>query len=184
MTELDDLLQNQHVTGGLISRFWTNVEKIGKANLTLTVLESREDLLQTYWNKYFATHLLICQYEGHEDDVYITADHFATVEEAYLTAKAKLATAKCATPGPTTRTRSTSGVDAALIHQLSKLNMPTFFGDPLMWETFRDRFKVAVHDVPSLSPGTMLQHLQGCLQGEAAKLVNHLPATDANYEGA
>ena len=42
------------------------------------------------------------------------------------------------------------------VSRLPKLNLPTFSGDTLMWQTFRDSFHAAVHNCPSLNTEVQL----------------------------
>ena len=37
------------------------------------------------------------------------------------------------------------------VNRLPKLTLPTFSGDTLMWQSFKDSFDAAVHNCPSIS---------------------------------
>ena len=62
-----------------------------------------------------------------------------------------------------------------------KLNLPSFNGDPLCWQTFWDSFSAAVDSSPVLSGVQKFNYLRTLLQGEAARAVAGFPLTDANY---
>ena len=64
---------------------------------------------------------------------------------------------------------------------LPKLQLPTFNGDCLKWTTFIDTFKAAVDDDPTLEDIQKFQYLSAQLVGEAARTVEGLQLTNANY---
>ena len=65
----------------------------------------------------------------------------------------------------------------ASVSRLPKLNLLSFCGDPLCWQTFWDSFSAAVDS----SPVQKFNYLRTLLQGEAARAVAGFPLTDANY---
>ena len=69
----------------------------------------------------------------------------------------------------------------ASVSRLPKLNLPSFSGDPLCWQTFWDSFSAAVDSSPALSGVQKFNYLRTLLQGEAARAVAGFPLTDANY---
>ena len=83
--------------------------------------------------------------------------------------------------GMITWKRPKQGVKLNVI-RLPHLNMPTFLGDPLLWELFWDSFDAAVHSSPSLSTVQKLTYLRSQLHGSAAKVISGLSLTSSNYE--
>ena len=66
--------------------------------------------------------------------------------------------------------------------RLLKLSLPTFSGNPLLWQTFWDSFEAAVHGNPNLTGVEKFDYLRAQLEGEAARTVGGFPLTNANYE--
>ncbi|OXA42254.1 uncharacterized protein LOC110859464 [Folsomia candida] len=66
--------------------------------------------------------------------------------------------------------------------QLPKLTLPTFDGDLNEWIAFRDMFTNAVHNNASLSKSQKLTYLKAQLKGEAARQVQSITISDANYD--
>ena len=66
-------------------------------------------------------------------------------------------------------------------NRLPKLTLPTFFGDPLTWQTFWDSFYVSIHANPNLSGIQKFNYLKAQLQADAARTIAGLPLTEANY---
>ena len=64
--------------------------------------------------------------------------------------------------------------------RLPKLTLPTFYGDPLTWQTFWDSFYVTIHANPNLSGVQKFNYLKAQLQADAARTIAGLPLTEAN----
>lgn len=64
--------------------------------------------------------------------------------------------------------------------RLPKLELPTFSGNPLTWQSFWDCFDAAVNSNPTLSPIHKF-NLKAQLQGDAARTIAGLPLTEINY---
>ena len=86
---------------------------------------------------------------------------------------------------PTTVTTHTATpiVNPQVYHasRLPKLELPTFSGDPLTWQSFWDSFDAAVNSNPTLSPIHKFNYLKAQLQGDAARTISGLPLTELNY---
>ena len=68
--------------------------------------------------------------------------------------------------------------------RLPKLTLPTFYGDPLTWQTFWDSFYVTIHANTNLSGVQKFNYLKAQLQADAARTIAGLPLTEANYHHA
>lgn len=66
--------------------------------------------------------------------------------------------------------------------KLPKIKLPEFDGDKRNWRTFKDLFDRIVHNNASISYEIKIQYLKTNLTGNASKLVEHLPPTEANYK--
>ena len=67
---------------------------------------------------------------------------------------------------------------------LPKLNLPTFSGDVLQWQTFIDGFKATIDSDTNLKDVIKFQYLRAQLTGEAAQVIAGLPLTSDNYHHA
>ena len=70
------------------------------------------------------------------------------------------------------------------VSRLPKLNLPTFSGTPLTWNTFWDSFNVAVNSNPNLEGVQKCNYLQDQLSGDAASAIAGFPLTNNNYKQA
>ena len=68
------------------------------------------------------------------------------------------------------------------VSRLPKLNLPTFSGDTLMWQTFRDSFDAAAHNCPSLNEIQKFNYVRAQLHGDASRTIAGLPLTGTNYD--
>lgn len=69
-------------------------------------------------------------------------------------------------------------------HKLPKLDLPTFSGDLLLWQTFWESYETTVHTNPSLTNVQRFTYLKAQLHGEAESCISGLSLTHANYEQA
>ena len=69
-------------------------------------------------------------------------------------------------------------------NKLPKLNLPTFDGDILQWQSFWDSYETAVHTNPTLGNVQKFNYLKSLLYNEALKTVTGFALTNANYEKA
>ena len=63
-----------------------------------------------------------------------------------------------------------------------KLDVPSFAGDPLKWQSFWNCFEAAIHLNSHLSKVQKLSYLQAQLNGKATMVIAGLPLTNANYQ--
>ena len=68
--------------------------------------------------------------------------------------------------------------------RLPKLDLPTFSGDILLWQTFWDAFYTTVHTNPSLTNVQKFSYLKSQLTHDAKQCIAGLALTSANYEQA
>ena len=70
------------------------------------------------------------------------------------------------------------------VSRLPKLNLPSFAGDPLTWQSFWDSFKAAVHSNAALDCVQKFNYLKAQLHGDASRAIAGLLLTSANYDHA
>jgi len=68
--------------------------------------------------------------------------------------------------------------------QLPKIQIPSFDGDILLWITFRDTFKLLVHNNKELSNIEKFHYLLSAVTGSASAVIRSVPLSDSNYEVA
>ena len=69
-------------------------------------------------------------------------------------------------------------------HKLPKLNLPTFEGDILNWQSFWDSYESAIHTNPSLGDVQKFNYLKSLMNAEALQTIAGLSMTNANYAKA
>lgn len=68
--------------------------------------------------------------------------------------------------------------------KLPKLVLPKFRGDVTQWQNFWDSFNSSIHTNLQLSQIDKFNHLHSLLEGQAARSIQGLPRTEANYNAA
>ncbi|XP_029166513.1 uncharacterized protein LOC114937263 [Nylanderia fulva] len=178
---MEAAIKKQRATAGYIERFWDNLIKAGRDKMTRAYMTARLELLESYWAKFFDAHdsLVICDKIDQTD--YMKEDVYGLIEEHYLSTKSRIIAHLQTTKSmETTSTNADAGSVLRQI-QLPKINLPTFDGDPLAWEGFRDLFKSLVHEVDGLAPIQKLQYLKASLAGEAAAVVSSIEMSAEGY---
>ncbi|XP_017884070.1 uncharacterized protein LOC108627373 [Ceratina calcarata] len=186
---MDRLLARQTTEGQLILNFMVNTDKAPANSQSVAALKARLALLESYWAKVLNRH---CEMDPTEEqratEPYWTKDQFSLYEQNYIqhvvTLKERIALLEPEAP----QIAQSPGAPTRVMHDASaplrKLPLPTFNGDVLQWAAFKERFSSLVGNVASYSKVTKLQYLQSCLEGPAAKRVNNMEITGANYDVA
>lgn len=68
--------------------------------------------------------------------------------------------------------------------KLPALKLPDFNGDYSKWIQFSDTFKAIIHNNQALTTTQKFYYLKSCLSGDAARALDTLEASDANYNNA
>ncbi|XP_011858557.1 PREDICTED: uncharacterized protein LOC105556094 [Vollenhovia emeryi] len=184
--DLDSAVEDANALHGKISRAYENLMKLGAEKITLGAVEVRLKALEKNWSKFKALNTLIAGHAAElEGDPYLTEDTPALAEEAFLTNKGQLRdkqrelTAKLpAAAGASSQEPQFSN------HNLPKLQLPHFSGKFEDWPAWRDLFQSMILDKASLTKVQKMQYLKTCVKGDAEPLIQDLPATADNLEGA
>ena len=64
--------------------------------------------------------------------------------------------------------------------RLPKLDLPSFSGDPLSWNTFFQQYKVSIDDNQDLSPIQKFTYLRSLLKGKAQACLEGVELTEEN----
>lgn len=187
-----------------------NHPRYGADRSTEQHLRKRLSIYLGEHTEFMKSHAEICMAVSKKEGIpYFDDEIVETFEEAYLTVHAaaqtkldKILEEKNANAvnlsGANLHNESINGEPSeALVHALNALRassstsemrlpppkIPTFSGDYVEWNSFRDQFIAFVHK--SKCPKVQkLQYLLGALEGAAKATVNHLPVTEANYDAA
>ncbi len=62
------------------------------------------------------------------------------------------------------------------------MSLPTFSGDPITWQSFWDSFKTTIHLNHTLHDVQKFNYLKAQLRGDAARVIEGLLITNANYK--
>ncbi|XP_036142125.1 uncharacterized protein LOC118645357 [Monomorium pharaonis] len=179
---MDIKLKRLAVTKGYINRFWENLLKVGKEKATQAYLKARLALLEDYWRRYEEGHYDLVGSKDAEVEAYFNSDAYSTTKDNYVLFKSRVNALIKDDPPASGRDASGSVASFAKQIQLPKLDLPSFSGDPLAWESYRDLFLSLVGDVPDLAPVQKLQYLKTTLSGEAAETVANMEMTSAGFD--
>ena len=80
--------------------------------------------------------------------------------------------------------RSYSSISSSQYHKLPKLDLPTFSGNLLEWQSFWDSLESAVHSNPTLRDTQKFNYLKSLLNHEALQTVAGFALTNSNYSKA
>ena len=182
----ETLLRDQSTYRELITSFLNNTLPAEGAPPCTGVLKARLAQLDNHWSYFMAQHVRLNRHSADlQDDEYFSNNHFDETESTYFQTKAaietELETRLQAAPNQEVQnvTQRPSIVPPAL--QLHKIAPPKFDGDPLNWETFKERFSTMVKDVPGIPAINKLHHLLASLEGDAAKAFKNTRITGANF---
>ena len=166
---------------GLLSRLIAKPRE----SLNKNIVQARIDSVKQIWDEARGVHADIVARDDAERDIYITKDEFGILEQGYeevldelltLLARYEVADQSTLLGGSSSDTFSGSGFT-----KLRKISLPSFSGNYEDWASFRDNFKIMVHDLPRIADVTRLQYLTMCLTDSAADLVEDVPSTNVNY---
>ncbi|XP_043461792.1 uncharacterized protein LOC122506254 [Leptopilina heterotoma] len=179
-------MKKQERLSNLIKQHHQKIAQSSRAKESpLPYLESKLELLNTYWKDFYENHWKIVDDPTYADTVYVKESKFDELEEDYASTKAiiireitKLSTKTI----HVTDTRGNKFSDSNFKH-LPNLSLPKFSGNQLEWETFRDLFKAMV-DQTNITDVQKFYYLKSSLTGKAAERIKNLPVNNANYNEA
>ncbi|XP_055645015.1 uncharacterized protein LOC129780602 [Toxorhynchites rutilus septentrionalis] len=155
------------------------------ANHALQV-EARLDKLDEKWDEFGAVQTQIEEMEELEEER--TDQHKRTraeFEELYFQVRAGLKSKLPTIPiSPSTSNDTPPRMGTCASIQLPKINLPEFNGEFDKWLPFFDTFKTLIHGNPDLSAIQRFHYLRASLKGEALKVVDAFPMSEASYGAA
>lgn len=168
-----------------ICKAQANFKKTPKARITVTYLETRLELLNSYWKQFEDNHRSILIDSDAATDSYLEGDVYDTVEEKYIEYKSEIREALAKIIPEKTQFATASQIHSSnesSAVKLPKIILPVFTGKYMEWPTFHDLFESLIHSNSSLAAVQKLHYLKSHLSGEAEQLLRHIPITEANYE--
>ncbi|XP_071580256.1 uncharacterized protein [Temnothorax nylanderi] len=160
--DAEGALRSQYDLYGRISRIVENLRKLGEAKITPGMVESRIELLDSYWTKFQTIH-----------DALLSSLWSAVKEHEYIACQLGHASAMRGHEGESTPRKS-----------LPRIQLPTFTGRCDEWSAFKDLFGSIIDKDTGLSNVKKLHYLKSCVKGEAEQLLKNLPTTADNYKRA
>lgn len=175
---MSDLVSQQEIAAGLITKFYMNTTKQGEKKMKSPVYwKTRIAYLCGYWKEFYSRHFDILIDPENLKEYYVVHDCFSAIGEDYTSTKSMLLidVKKAGGLSETTKTPASSQVvvstEYSIKHNPSS-PLLKFSGDELEWETFRDMFKAMVHD-NKLSDIQKLYYLRNSLSGKAADRIRN-----------
>ena len=196
MAEFEQLLLQQKASKDIIDTFLRNSfpQNQGESGADAEaarpsdhLLNARLSQLDDLWKEFHQRHLQLYSHASANPDVdYFTTGAYYKTNTSYSEAQAELKQAlqmQPASPGGTVlHPNVTLRNDPSSTLRLTKLSPPSFDGDPMNWESFKERFTTMVKDVASIPKVHKLQHLLSCLEGDAAKAFKNTRIIAANFD--
>ncbi|XP_058817192.1 uncharacterized protein LOC131680498 [Topomyia yanbarensis] len=152
-------------------------------------IKFRLEKLEAKWNEFEE---IQCNIEGSEDHEENIEGHRlirAEFEEKYFEVRAGLV-GKLPREVPQNASQATSFINSehsTSVHtyvRLPQINLPEFDGSYEKWLAFHDTFRALIDTSPELSGIQKFHYLRASLRGDALKLVDSYPMSDANYRVA
>jgi len=131
---------------GIIQRFWTNLRKVGKKNLTRNYLTAQLELLENHWSQVIRNHNTLYVLENIVDTEYMKQNIFSEVESQYVMTKTKINDLLKGKPSAESASNKTCCHNEYRLMDMPKIMLPKFDGNLNDWEDFRDIFIAVVHD--------------------------------------
>ena len=188
----DQLKLDQTTAGEIVDNYLllSRPRPEGEAAPSNAVLQTRLEQLSIQWENFNKRHFQISRMSAdHADDEYFTEGVYFATERHYIEAKAEMQHAIQMNSLEGGEVNQAPGNNVTLRQvptqptlNFQKLTPPRFDGDPMNWETFKERFTSMVKDVPSIPKVHKLQHLLASLDGEAANAFKNTKIIAANFD--
>lgn len=172
-----------------------NYRKTPNERIKKPYLETRLCNLEQLWDEFKTGHKSIIGKVTYEDkqDAYFTEDMYEEFEELYVSYKSSLKEAlqpylmTSSTKSPIEAGSGGAHVQHAVREcevKLPRIQLPTFSGNYVEWQTFYDMFLSLIHNNHNLSAVQKLHYLKSNLSGEPQSLLRNFSTTDSNYDEA
>ncbi|XP_011869055.1 PREDICTED: uncharacterized protein LOC105562656, partial [Vollenhovia emeryi] len=168
------LKKKRGIVKGQLSKFVTFIDRYSEAGHT-PELEARLEKAEQLWANFdrVQTELEIA------DEA--QSSHRDAFEESYF---AVIGKAKGLRQTPTVAQPQAGYTCNNQNVKLPALKLPDFNGEYSKWIQFSDTFKAIIHNNTALTTTQKFYYLKSCLSGDAARTLDTLEASDANYDVA
>jgi hypothetical protein len=142
------------------------------------------EILANDWEDFRTNHRHLEDDPGIESATYFANDDYEVASMAYVKGAAEFEALRPQQP-PSPQIADTSffrDIARESLPPLPRIELPTFSGAYSEWELFRDAFTTAVVNRNDVSNFHKLQYLKQSLKGTAARIVQNVAVTDANFE--
>jgi hypothetical protein len=142
------------------------------------------EILANDWEDFRTNHRHLEDDPGIESATYFANDDYEVASMAYVKGAAEFEALRPQQP-PSPQIADTSffrDIARESLPPLPRIELPTFSGAYSEWESFRDVFITAVVNRNDVSNSHKLQYLKQSLKGTAARIVQNVAVTDANFE--
>ncbi|KAL7294738.1 hypothetical protein TKK_0011869 [Trichogramma kaykai] len=133
------LLAQQLENAELIPKIEINLRKAPKERQLVNIYRKKREQAEELWKEFKANHFILVAKEGLKKNEYFTAGVYEVTEDAYIDTlmyiDSKVPPAAQPRPAKVTPTPKTSE-DIVQRIQLPRIELPTFNGDPILWEGF------------------------------------------------
>ncbi|XP_062701167.1 uncharacterized protein LOC134285118 [Aedes albopictus] len=150
----------------------------------------RLEKLEAKWDEFEEAQADIEETDDHEENMEAHREVRENFEEMYFEVRAGLVgklphnTQTHSTQGPSLSVSQSESTNVHAYVRLPQINLPEFDGSFDKWLPFHDTFKALIDSSPDLSGIQKFHYLRASLRGDALKLVDSYPMSEANYDVA
>lgn len=193
MEQIEKLILLQTDTYEKVEKGYSNYKKSPKERINTGYVQSRMDVLDTYWKGFRLTHEKIVLSVSKDDRrslSYFTDDKFDKFEELYYLYKGDLKTALLNLSAEASKGKPPAQIDVSKPStsnsevRLPRISIPTFNGNYTEWQSFHDLFVALIHNNASIENVQKLHYLKSSLTGDAEVLLRQFSITGDNYADA
>ena len=182
---MKELLETQKKLATRIKNGYTNLMKKGRDNVNLGAIEAKIDGLNEYLSKFRENDDKIKKLDkkAFQEDTYFTEDLPEQVEEIFCEVKGQILQERNNLGISGSSTSVIQSENSIRVHELPRMEIPSFSGEFSDWLEFKDLFSEIVIK-EKISEAEKLKHLKMHVKGEAADLLRSVQASEGNFAEA
>ncbi|XP_037924409.1 uncharacterized protein LOC119660103 [Hermetia illucens] len=167
-----------------LNKLSRNHLKDSKERHSLGYFQARTQRLEELWQACQERHeAVLDDLSGDSSKQKSYLEEYESAEETYLDLLTRFKSGLAAYQ-PITQHMNSSGSAATNRVRLERLTIPKFDGKYSQWRMFNDMFNSLIHCNETLSVVEKMQYLKTHVQGDAARVIQHLDVNNENYEAA
>lgn len=183
----DTLLEEQGILKKQLQSSVSNFKKTPKERYSWVYIQTKLDLLEKNFAKFYENHIEILRYgdmkDEYMDSYFEVEDLYASTKELMKSKQKEYKSYKDASETSQLQSQSIVTSDTPRT-RLPPINLPVFSGNYNEWPSFRDLFISLIDNENTLSDIQKHHYLRSSLKGEAEQLLRHFDVTAANYNKA